>query len=916
MLCLLIGCRTNPQPSCVHLLPEKSLVQERLTLQELIAPKNVKFYAQDWTFIGNKSPELLSGLSVITGVDIGVLSGTTVPGDLSVSTRMKWASERQTKRPEDIAYCLMGLFGVNMPLLYGEGPRAFIRLQEEISRQTDDQSLFAWKFSTPIENRTELCGMLAQSPMQFRDTPNLRPLPPVLTSLSVPWSITNQGLCVQLYLNPINNDGRDSVEEEFWALLDCSTRTESHELYPTICLRRLWGNQFARILPDLLELSPPPRDNRRYSNEEGYQVLYVKQKPTHLIPQITLARLENSLLLNNESRYQVIEVFPPDRWDRDSLSLKSDYSQMDRVMGVFRFESTAYGKSIDVAVGFRRISQNRWESWCAQRLCKGLLVETVFASFVEDLMAVADDRKMSTLLLGDILGENDRLASTVRTNEFQMRGRTYVSLEVSLKAEVDSQEVRYPHSNPRIASPLILHAKDREIMRELQADIRHLTMACAISDRAAFSILFTMKSMSRVRVVANSPPLERKSPIDEVRDQAASLNVKDIKTRHLPVSYKTAELLHACEVGDLEEVRRLETHFEAEAENFYNFRPLHFATLGGHVDVVQYLLKYGARPDSVVAQGWTALHLAVMNGDVEIVGSLLHALHKLNTVNSVKNDDDAVLNVARMKGRLTEETILHMATPYLTGHQLDDILTSLRNYTKELLFTMVPNYLGETPLHRAAANNTAQAYLDWPGNKYRKIWIDVPDGFSRSPLWHAACAGANLSITALHIRGASLSDDHGRRPLHAACREGHADTVALLIMLGANPDAPTHPPNLTPAHYAALFGHPQCLRELARYGADLERGTYFNSSSSDNTIFFRPMHLAAANGHVECVQVLAPTVQLDSPSSGYLVVDEDGLRARLVVRQTESEREIAEIQGHAHVVAYLGNQRQRMEQRR
>ena len=56
---------------------------------------------------------------------------------------MSWAAKRETTRPEDIAYCLMGIFNVNMALLYGEGRKAFIRLQEEILKSTDDESLFA-----------------------------------------------------------------------------------------------------------------------------------------------------------------------------------------------------------------------------------------------------------------------------------------------------------------------------------------------------------------------------------------------------------------------------------------------------------------------------------------------------------------------------------------------------------------------------------------------------------------------------------------------------------------------------------------------------------------------------------------------------------------------------------------------------
>src|ERR1700712_3631277 len=86
------------------------------TLQELIAPSAVIFLNQDWTQIGSKS-SLQRRISMITRIPGNVL----LKGDLegtSIAQRMSWASRRQTTRPEDIAYCLMGIFDINMPLLY------------------------------------------------------------------------------------------------------------------------------------------------------------------------------------------------------------------------------------------------------------------------------------------------------------------------------------------------------------------------------------------------------------------------------------------------------------------------------------------------------------------------------------------------------------------------------------------------------------------------------------------------------------------------------------------------------------------------------------------------------------------------------------------------------------------------------
>lgn len=112
------------------------------TLQELIAPKIVRFYSCDWTLLGSKS-ELEDLLQKITGIDAFVLSTGTF-SQVCVAKRMSWAAKRDTTRIEDQAYSLMGIFGVNMPLIYGEGKKAFLRLQQEIMRVSDDQSLFAW----------------------------------------------------------------------------------------------------------------------------------------------------------------------------------------------------------------------------------------------------------------------------------------------------------------------------------------------------------------------------------------------------------------------------------------------------------------------------------------------------------------------------------------------------------------------------------------------------------------------------------------------------------------------------------------------------------------------------------------------------------------------------------------------------
>ncbi|EIW63644.1 uncharacterized protein TRAVEDRAFT_142604, partial [Trametes versicolor FP-101664 SS1] len=144
------------------------------TLQELLAPTVVVFLSCDWRIIGTKH-SLAHLIHAITGIDTCILTGERALEDFSVACRMSWASSRETKRVEDKAYSLMGIFGVNMPTTYGEGRYAFIRLQEEILKHHSDQTIFAWG---PMETSSQHQFLLASSPKDFRYSSNL---------ISIPW---------------------------------------------------------------------------------------------------------------------------------------------------------------------------------------------------------------------------------------------------------------------------------------------------------------------------------------------------------------------------------------------------------------------------------------------------------------------------------------------------------------------------------------------------------------------------------------------------------------------------------------------------------------------------------------------------------------------------------------------------------
>lgn len=142
------------------------------TLQELIAPRLVWFYKKDWTpYIDSKqshkeNPQVVNTISEITSIDGSVLNkfvpGLRDVGSDEVKKRMSWLSSRRTAKIEDMAYCMMGIFGVHMPVMYGERNNAFVRLQKEIMNLTDDLSLFDW-----VGEPSELHSYFASHPSCF-----------------------------------------------------------------------------------------------------------------------------------------------------------------------------------------------------------------------------------------------------------------------------------------------------------------------------------------------------------------------------------------------------------------------------------------------------------------------------------------------------------------------------------------------------------------------------------------------------------------------------------------------------------------------------------------------------------------------------------------------------------------------------
>ena len=172
------------------------------TLQELLAPRYMIFYDENWEVIGSKHM-LTEALAEVTGIEQAYLKLRRPVRFASIAQRMSWASARTTSRPEDMAYCLLGIFGVNMPLLYGEGAnKAFIRLQKEILAFSSDETIFAWASTESFS------GVLATSANHFNDSSNIIRVDSA-EDARAPLMMTNKGLSLHLISdtwNEVSND--------------------------------------------------------------------------------------------------------------------------------------------------------------------------------------------------------------------------------------------------------------------------------------------------------------------------------------------------------------------------------------------------------------------------------------------------------------------------------------------------------------------------------------------------------------------------------------------------------------------------------------------------------------------------------------------------------------------------------------
>ncbi|KAK4496510.1 hypothetical protein PRZ48_012490 [Zasmidium cellare] len=280
------------------------------TLQELIAPSTIVFYDCNWRLLGDRT-QLLPDITAVTGIPDDVLIGSKPLKSVGIAVRMSWASRRETTRLEDEAYCLLGIFDINMPLLYGEGSKAFMRLQEEIVKVSTDHTIFAW-------NGTER-QLLAPSPVNFVNSGTI--VPRDLPAPGESHEMTSSGCRISLPLVRSAEIDFPRMDLKFDAVLDCVDlhRPDTDVCLPLFVCDELSSTFVAEPRPHILTYNPPSRRYDRYRNPRKRhlrrQQLVIgrwgqnQDKEASLTIKFALAGIHHNM---------AYRLFPEGHWDEDT----------------------------------------------------------------------------------------------------------------------------------------------------------------------------------------------------------------------------------------------------------------------------------------------------------------------------------------------------------------------------------------------------------------------------------------------------------------------------------------------------------------------------------------------------------------------------------------------------------------------
>ncbi|KAL5315184.1 hypothetical protein ACEPPN_017835 [Leptodophora sp. 'Broadleaf-Isolate-01'] len=797
------------------------------TLQELLAPELLKFYNSEWRCLGNKK-SMSAVIEKITGVPRQFLLGITELHTASVAQRMSWAAQRDTKRKEDLAYCLLGIFDVAMPMIYGEGgDRAFFRLQEQIMKTTRDDSILAWGLSTEepcISDSSQITAgrILAAAPSDFANSGQI-------VSRST-MSLQSLGCSLRVHLSLLSTSTGKTI-----GLLGCGPEHDIHKVVGIPLAKMTSGSSDEYVRPRGCHSVLRPITASSASPEP------VHIKNDSQSKKSTKANKQYWLYDDGfaEVNLDLVDVAPRSCWDKEGALITST-TQSDvaahRILAQFRHGEEG---SRDFVIVLELEEQGTCtEAQCCVMICSRNTSLEKLAGKLQYMTQKASGKRSASngLLHLHVTLEPDAQQPMFIIRPEAMPHPPDVTIDATVelqkldlilefvrileeKGQNDAEEERWLHAQKRWDE--YRHIKSGEDGYKLErmdgwtplrfaAESGYVEMVGLLLDKGA-DVAVANKDGWTPLIAALS-----KGHVDVVRlllGKGADLEASD-QNGWTPLS-RAAGDGHAAVVELL-----LDRGVEIEAKDTCSWTSLHFAAKNGHLDVVELLLDRGARIEAKNADGWTPLHCAASNGHLEVVKLLL--------------DRGAGIEAKET----CSWTSFHFAV--LNGHL--EVVELLLDQGAEIEAKSICSW---TPLHYAASNGhleVVELLLD------QEAEIEAKDICSWTPLHYAASNGHLEVVELLLDRGAGIEAKNadGWTPLHRAASNGQLEVVELLLDRGAGIEA-KDTCSWTSLHFAALNGHLEVVELLLNQGAEIE---------AKDICSWTPLHYAASNRHLEVVELL------------------------------------------------------------
>ncbi|KAL6892130.1 hypothetical protein GGI43DRAFT_196890 [Trichoderma evansii] len=615
------------------------------TLQELLAPKIIRFYGSitlsntrrtqeiingnvihEWRPLGTKG-SMSTTISSITSIPREYLLGVAQLHTASVAQRMSWAANRETKRKEDIAYCLLGIFNITMPMIYGEGgDQAFFRLQEQIMKVIGDDSILAWGFtnesSATKTSKATAGNIMAKAPLDFansghiiRRDQSLKYTRPVDISggsirAYLPLLITSTGQMAGLLSCGPENNAQQVVGIP---LIELATGSPDEYVRPQGYSSSLYSTASLTIMPEQINIKHNSQETASVDSNRVY-FHYEDKDFTDL-------------------NLKMIDVVPRSCWDEERALIISTANNDNRLNQILIRLRSKEPESKDFIIVLKYEEQNSETSAeCLVFICDRNIVSEQLSMNLPSMMKTLDGkaRAKNELLSLHIALERVKRQPIFVIRPKQVSGEVFATVNATMELNEDNLKQEYLQlldknelakgENKEMKDNAYLCNNSRKVEREQEnisvkitpykaTEQRHTVSAEEEKGCAEELSVITSKQATIGENLRNMP-----SPRSELRNADDSI---------VTLSGKTA-LQRAAAEGNVEEVRQLlEEGAGVNARDKDGWTPLLAASEHGHAKVARILIEKGADLEAKAKMGMTPLLMASTAGCFELVQLLL-----------------------------------------------------------------------------------------------------------------------------------------------------------------------------------------------------------------------------------------------------------------------------------------------------